>query len=303
MSGVPDSHGGTPTDHRRAQFAGAGWMLVGASCIAIVDGIAKYVAPTINGVQVVWGYVGASLIVLLAVLLARGESPASLARTRRPWLQVARAASLVCSLSALFVSLRYLPLAVATTVSFTAPLIIVALSGPILGERVGVGRWLAVFVGLIGASLVVRPGTDVFHWATLLTLLGAFFFALFNIATRVLGGFDRPLTTVLYTFTISTALVSLAMPAVWVTPTTPQWLLFAASGLLGFAAHFSMARSLVLADASAVAPLHYVRLLWAIGIGLVVFDHVPDVWTLAGGALIVASGIYVVGFGPRTAAS
>lgn len=303
MSGVPDSHGGTPTDHRRAQLAGAGWMLVGASCIAIVDGIAKYVAPTINGVQVVWGYVGASLIFLLAVLLAKGESPVSLARTRRPWLQVARAATLVCSLSALFVSLRYLPLAVATTVSFTAPLIIVALSGPILGERVGVGRWVAVFVGMIGASLVVRPGTDVFHWATLLTLLGAFFFALFNIATRVLGGFDRPLTTVLYTFTVSTALVSLAMPAVWVTPTTLQWLLFAASGLLGFAAHFSMARSLVLADASAVAPLHYVRLLWAIGIGLVVFDHVPDVWTLAGGALIVASGIYVVAFGPRTAAS
>ncbi|NCF29476.1 MAG: EamA family transporter [Gammaproteobacteria bacterium] len=303
MSGLPDSHGGTPTDHRRAQFAGAAWMLVGASCIAIVDGIAKYVAPTINGVQVVWGYVGASLIVLIAVLLAKGESPVSLARTRRPWLQVARAASLVCSLSALFVSLRYLPLAAATTVSFTAPLIIVALSGPILGERVGMGRWVAVFVGMIGALLVVRPGTDVFHWATLLTLLGAFFFALFNIATRVLGGFDRPLTTVLYTFTVSTALVSLAMPAVWVTPTTLQWLLFAASGLLGFAAHFSMARSLVLADASAVAPLHYVRLIWAIGIGLVVFDHMPDAWTLAGGALIVASGIYVVGFGPRTAAS
>jgi drug/metabolite transporter (DMT)-like permease len=303
VSGLPDSHGGTPTDHRRAQFAGAAWMLVGASCIAIVDGIAKYVAPTINGVQVVWGYVGASLIVLIAVLLAKGESPVSLARTRRPWLQVARAASLVCSLSALFVSLRYLPLAAATTVSFTAPLIIVALSGPILGERVGMGRWVAVFVGMIGALLVVRPGTDVFHWATLLTLLGAFFFALFNIATRVLGGFDRPLTTVLYTFTVSTALVSLAMPAVWVTPTTLQWLLFAASGLLGFAAHFSMARSLVLADASAVAPLHYVRLIWAIGIGLVVFDHMPDAWTLAGGALIVASGIYVVGFGPRTAAS
>ena len=303
MSGSPDSHGDSPTDHRRAHFAGAAWMLVGASCIAIVDGIAKYLAPTINGVQVVWGYVGASLIVLLAVLLAKGESPVSLARTRRPWLQVARAALLVCSLSALFVSLRYLPLAVATTVSFTAPLIIVALSGPILGERVGVGRWVAVFVGMIGASLVVRPGTDVFHWAALLTLLGAFFFALFNIATRVLGGFDRPLTTVLYTFTVSTALVSLAMPAVWVTPTTLQWLLFAASGLLGFAAHFSMARSLVLADASAVAPLHYVRLIWAIGIGLVVFDHMPDAWTLAGGALIVASGIYVVGFGPRTAAS
>lgn len=303
MSASPDAPVGAPPDQRRAQHAGAAWMLVGASCIAIVDGIAKYLAPTINGVQVVWGYVGASLIFLLAVMLARGESPIALARTRRPLLQVIRAATLVCSLSALFVSLRYLPLAVATTVSFTAPLIIAALSGPILGERVGVARWLAVMVGMIGACLVVRPGSDVFHWASLVTLLGAFFFALFNIATRVLGRFDRPLTTVLYTFVISTTLVSFAMPMVWVTPTIEQWLLFAVSGLLGFVAHFSMARSLVLADASAMAPLQYVRLLWAIGIGLVIFNHVPDAWTLAGGALIVASGIYVVGFSPRAAAS
>jgi drug/metabolite transporter (DMT)-like permease len=247
----------------------------------------------------VWGYVGASLIFLLAVNLARGESLVSLARSRRPWLQLARAASLVCSLSALFVSLRYLPLAVATTVSFTAPLIIVALSGPILGERVGAARWTAVAVGMLGALLVVRPGSDVFAWASLLTLLGAFFFALFNIATRMLGGFDRPLTTVLYTFVVSTTIVSLVMPAVWVTPTTPQWLLFAVSGLLGFVAHFSMARSLTLADASAVAPLHYVRLLWAIAIGVLVFRETPDAWTLAGGALIVASGIYVVGRSPQ----
>ncbi len=270
-------------------------MLLGASCIALVDGIAKYLSPTINGVQVVWGYVGASLIFLLAVNLLRGESLVSLARSRRPWLQLARGASLVCSLSALFVSLRYLPLAVATTVSFTAPLIIVALSGPILGERVGAARWAAVAVGMTGALVVVRPGSDVFAWASLLTLLGAFFFALFNIATRMLGGFDRPLTTVLYTFVVSTTLVSLAMPVVWVSPTMPQWWLFAVSGLLGFVAHFSMARSLTLADASAVAPLHYVRLLWAIAIGVVVFAELPDAWTLAGGALIVASGIYVVG--------
>jgi drug/metabolite transporter (DMT)-like permease len=288
---------------RRTQLAGAAWMLASASSIGIVDGIAKYLAATLNGVQVVWGYVGASLIFLLAVTLARGESPVALARTRRPWLQLARGASLVCSLSALFISLRYLPLAVATSVSFTAPLIIAALSGPMLGERVGAGRWLAVLVGIVGVSLVVRPGTDVFHWASLLTLLGAFFFALFNIATRMLGGIDRPLTTVLYTFVVSTALVSLAMPFVWVAPSTAQWSLFAVSGLLGFAAHFSLARSLALVDASAVAPLYYVRILWAIGIGLVIFGHVPDAWTLAGSVLIVASGLYVIGVRPRAVAS
>lgn len=269
-------------------------MALGASCIAVVDGIAKYLSPTISGVQITWGYVGASLIILLAVNVARGESLPSLARTRRPWLQIARGACLVCSLSALFVSLRYLPLATATTVAFTAPLIIVALSGPILGERIGLARWVAVAVGMLGGVLVVRPGTDFFNWATLLTLVGATFFALFNIATRALGRDDRPLTTVLYTFVVSLALTSLAMPFVWVTPTSVQWTLYAASGLLGFVAHFSIARALGLADASVLAPLHYVRLVWAIAIGVVVFGNVPDAWTLAGGALIVGAGLYVV---------
>jgi drug/metabolite transporter (DMT)-like permease len=300
VTDAPESAAGLPADPRRAHVAGAAWMLLAASCIAIVDGIAKYLAADIHGVQVVWGYVGASLIIMLAVALARGEPVASLARTRRPWLQLARGTLLVFSLAGLFISLAYLPLAVATAVSFTAPLIIAALSGPLLGERVGTGRWVAVLVGMAGASLVMRPGSEVFHWAALLTLMGAFFFALFNIATRMLGGYDRPLTTVLYTFVVSTALVSLAMPAVWVTPTALQWSLFAVSGLLGFIAHFSIARSMVLADASAVAPLQYVRILWAIAIGFAVFGHVPDPWTLAGGGLIVASGIYVTGFGART---
>ena len=158
---------------------------------------------------------------------------------------------------------------------------------------------MAVLVGMVGAILVVRPGTAVFQWASLLTLLGAFFFAVFNITTRMLAGIDRPSTTVLYTFVVSTALVSLALPMVWVTPTVSQSWLFALSGVLGFAAHFSIARSLTLADASTVAPLHYVRLLWAIGIGLLVFGHLPDAWTLAGCTLIVTSGLYVVGARPR----
>jgi len=282
-----------------ARYAGAAWMLLGASCIGIVDGMAKYLSETLSGVQIVWGYVGASFVILMAVTLVRAESLSALVRTHRPWLQIARGACLVCSLSALFASLRYLPLAVATTVAFTAPLMITALSRPMLGERVGAGRWMAVAVGMAGAVLVIRPGTSVFHWASLLTVLGAFFFALFNIATRKVGGFDRPMTTVFYTFAISTALLSAAMPLVWVAPTPFEWLLFAVSGLLGFVAHFSIARSLVIADVSAVAPLNYVRLLWAIGIGLVVFGHVPDTWTLAGGALIVATGLYVTGMSAR----
>ena len=290
---------GAPAEPSRARYAGAAWMLLGVSCIGIVDGLAKYLTANLDGVQIVWGYVGASLVIVITVTLARGRSLRALARAERPWLQIARGTCLACSLSALFVSLEFLPLAVATTVSFTAPLIITALSGPMLGERVGGGRWAAVAVGMAGAVLVIRPGTAVFHWASLLTVVGALFFALFNIATRKLGGYDRPMTTVLYTFVVSTVLLSAAMPLVWIAPSPAEWWLFAASGLLGFVAHFSIARSLVLADASAVAPLNYVRLLWAVGIGFVVFGNVPDAWTLAGGALIVASGIYVTGIAAR----
>ena len=277
-----------------AGLRGVLWMLLGMSCIGILDGAAKYLGVRLNGIEVAGGYFFATFVCIAAYALATRTSRTRPLRSRRPWLQVGRAACLVASLSCLFVSLTYLPLAEATAINFTGPLFIVALSGPLLGERIGPGRWLAVAAGMAGALIVVRPGAAVFHWASVLPLVGAFFFALFNIVTRLLRSADSTLTTLLHTFGIGSALISLALPVVWVAPTAAECLIFAASGVLGFAAHFSIVRSLELADASRVAPLNYVRLVWAIGIGFVVFGNVPGAATLAGGAIIVASGLYVV---------
>lgn len=279
-----------------AGLRGVLWMLLGMSCIGILDGAAKYLGLRLNGVEVAWGYFVATFACVAAYTAYRAatrSSPPRRLRSRRPWLQVGRAACLVSSLSCLFVSLNYLPLAEATAINFTGPLFIVALSGPLLGERIDLGRWLAVAAGMAGALIVVRPGAAVFHWASLLPLVGAFFFSVFNIVTRLLRSADSILTTLVHTFGIGSVLISFALPFVWVTPTLAEVLVFAATGVLGFLAHFSIVRSLELADASTVAPLNYVRLVWAIGIGFVLFGDVPGAATLAGGAIIVASGLYV----------
>lgn len=276
-----------------ASLRGVLWMLLGMSCIGIVDGVAKLLAVRLHGIEVAWGYFVASFVCAAVYAFARRASRARPLRSRRPWLQIGRAACLVASLSCLFVSLNYLPLAEATAINFTGPLFIVALSRPLLGERVDLGRWFVVSVGMAGALIVVQPGSAVFHWASVLPLVGAFFFALLNIVTRLLRAADSTLTTLLHTFGVGSVLISLSLPFVWVAPTLAECVIFAAAGVLGFAAHFSIVRSLEIADASTVAPLNYVRLVWAIGIGFVVFGDVPAPATLAGGAIIVASGLYV----------
>jgi drug/metabolite transporter (DMT)-like permease len=286
----------------RRTLAAVCWMLAANSGVAIVDGVAKYLAVRLHGVQISWGYFLATLICLLLVAGARKVSLRDLTHTNQPHWQFARAISLVISLSCLFFSLRYLPLAEITTIGFTAPLFIVALSGPMLGERVGVRRWIAVLLGMIGALVVMRPGMGLLHWSSLVALLGAFFFALFNLVTRKLAATDRSWTTLFYTFAIGTALSCAAMPVFWRAPEPTEWVLFGACGMLGLAAHFSLFRALTLADASMLAPLSYVRLLWAIAIGWFLFRDSPSVVTLIGGSITIASGLYVVSFSRQSAA-
>ncbi|MCB1740743.1 MAG: DMT family transporter, partial [Gammaproteobacteria bacterium] len=267
------------------------WTVLAMSCIALVDGLAKYLAVELNGVQVAWGYFTSMLICLLGLRLVQGRPLRTLGYSSRPRLQLLRAACLVGSLSCLFYSLRFLPLAEATCISFTSPLFIVALAGPVLGERVGLDRWLAVLVGLCGALLIVRPGTEIFQWAALLPLLGAVFFAFFNLVTKRIGASDPLETTLFYTFGGGALLLCLPLPFIWRTPAGQAWLLMLASGALGMLAHRSLVRGLSLANASVLAPINYVRLVWATAIGWLVFGQVPDSAALTGGAVVIASGL------------
>ena len=194
--------------------AGVLWMALGMSLIAIIDGTVKYLAERLHGVQVTWGYFLCVLIIFFVVVLVRGIPMRRLIHSQRPKTQWARGTAMLISVTCLFFSLRYLPLAEATTIGFMAPLFIVALSGPMLGEHVGLGRWLAVLMGLIGAIIVIRPGLGILHWSSLVALIGAFFFGLFNLFTRKIGGADSAWTTLFYSFSIAVGCLSLAMPLV-----------------------------------------------------------------------------------------
>ena len=164
---------------------------------------------------------------------------------------------------------------------------------PLLGEQVGLRRWLAVIIGFCGVLVIMRPGTGSFHWAMLVSLFNALLGALYNITTRKVGGKDTAETSLFYVCLFGAMGATLPMLSHWQTPTGWQWLPLVLMGIAGAVGHFMLIQAHRLAAASAIAPFIYTQIIWMIIAGYVVFGQFPDGWTLAGAAIVVASGIYV----------
>lgn len=274
--------------------AGVLVFTVGLSFIALADAMAKVLGESMASPQVVWLYLVSVLVALMLYLLVTRQNFRQLVRTRKPRLQIARGLSILLSLTFIFGSLQFLPLAEATVINFTGPLFMVALAGPMLGERVGWRRWAAVIVGLAGAMIVVRPGSEVFQWAALMPIASAIFFALFQLLTRKIAGHDGALTTLFYTQIVAAAGATLAVPFFW-TPVTPYQLGFAfLAGCVGLTAHICMFNAFRLADASLLAPINYTRIVASVLLGYWIFGDLPDFYTIAGGAVIIGSGLFVI---------
>ncbi len=278
----------------RNVHTGALFLVMSNGLTAGVDTVAKYMSPSLHGVQVVWGY---SLAITVLVLGYAAFRPGPLWRafaTRRPLLQFGRGAMLFATISMLFVALAKLPLADVIAISFAAPLFITLLAAPLLSERVGAHRIGAVVLGLAGVAIVMRPGAGVFEWAALLALASALFFAFFQLATRVLASTEAPFTTLLYTGIGTLACSSLAVPFFWAPISAVEMVVFAVIGGLGVAAHVCMIRAYAFTQASFLAPFNYAKLLWAVALGYLVFGDVPQLNVIAGSVVIVASGLYVL---------
>ncbi|NQV58278.1 MAG: DMT family transporter, partial [Alphaproteobacteria bacterium] len=157
---------GTVQEHKNTQ-AGILFLLGAIGFITVVDSAAKYMTADLPPLQLVWGYFLGIFICLLGLAASKGGSLPRLLTTRRPLLHLGRTGLLVLSISLLFVALKYMSLADATAISFTSPLFITLLAIPILGERVDRARWLAVFMGLIGVLVVVRPGSGLASWISM----------------------------------------------------------------------------------------------------------------------------------------
>ena len=269
-------------------------LMLSIGIITVVDTIAKYLTVELHALQLVWGYFLGIAICLVGYLALAGGDRQQPLTTRRLPTQLLRAGLLVASIAALFVGLTYLPIADATAISFMSPLFITVLSVPLLGERVGPHRWAAVVIGLIGVLVIVRPGGGIAHWAAAMPLISAVAFAGYQIATRLLAATEFTFTTLFYTGVGGFFWISLAVPFVWTWPTPAQWGIFLGLGALGVAAHLCLIRAFALAQASLLAPFNYTKLIWAALLGYLVFGDVPSLNTLAGSAVIIASGLYVI---------
>ena len=193
-----------------------------------------------------------------------------------------------------FYAYSRMPLADVVAISFAAPVFVVALSVPLLGERVGPRRWAAVLVGFVGVMIMLQPGPGLLKSIALVPLLGTVFFALAMIVLRKLGRTETS-ASVAFTFTLSCTLVSgFALPFVWVTPGLVDLAALIAVGLLGGVGQILMTTAFKHGDVAVVAPFEYTAMIWATLLGFVFWDEIPGLNIWLGVAVVMASGLFIL---------
>lgn len=271
-------------------FRGIALILASTVFLGASDVTAKYLSVTMPSIEIAW--IRFAVFALIMVPAMVPGSPVFALRTARPGLQLMRAIALLSS-SLLFISgLRFLPIAEASATGFVAPLFVTALSIPFLGESVGLRRWLATAVGLVGVLIILRPGTSAFHPAAFFPLVSALAWACTLIMTRMMSGRERAATTMTYSSIIGVGILSALVPLVWVTPSWPDLWFGIFIGVASTAGQWIVVLAFRYADASVLAPFSYTQLLWVSILGFLVFGEVPDLWTITGAVFIVTSGLY-----------
>jgi drug/metabolite transporter (DMT)-like permease len=293
--------GAAPRPAARASGTGADRLkAIGLMCIAValfsgLDAAAKYLSTRagLPITQIVWSRFVGQFLFMLTFLSALPLS--ALLGTKKLKLELLRSLLMVSTTAFNFLALRHLRLDQTISVVFLAPLIVALLAGPLLGEWAGWRRLVAIFVGFLGVLIVVHPGVGELHYAFGFAFLAMVAYAFFMLLTRFLASYEPPLVMLFFSVLLGTfALAPFALWQ-WVWPATlGQWLLLISLGMLGGTGHYLFIHAYRLAPASSVAPFLYMQILTMVAFGYTVFGDLPDVWTLAGAAVIVGSGIYLL---------
>ena len=283
---------GEAVAEQRASW-GIGLVLLAMLLFTCMDTIAKFLSAGYPVQQVVWGRYFFSFVSILVLIPRFGV--VGLVRTRRLGLQIARGSLLAVATLCMITAISVIPLADAYAITFTAPLLVTVFSIPLLGERVGWRRLVAVCVGFAGVLIVIRPGLRDIDSAMLLPLVTALCFALYQVLTSRVGAHpdETALAMLFYVAVVGTAVMSALAPFVWQPVRAADWGWMIATGALGTFGHLLLIRALGLAPASLLQPFIYSQIVWALGIGDLMFGDLPDLWMLLGGAVIIGSGLYV----------
>lgn len=262
-------------------------------CFATLDATAKYMVRDHALFLVVWARYAGQMVVSTPVAWRRGGN--DFWRTRHLAMQLVRSLCLVTATVLFFGGLRYLPLAEASAIMFLAPMLAIVFSKPVLGEKPTRARWIAAMAGFAGILILVRPGSAVFHPATLLIVLAATSNAFYQLLTRRVPK-DSPDTTLFYSGLVGTIALTFALPFVE-TPaelTARSLFLFLLLGLLAGVGHWCLIGAYLNAPASLVAPFTYLHMIWATLYGYFIFAQLPDALSMLGMTVIVASGVALV---------
>jgi len=280
-----------PIEERR--LLGIGLVLAAYFLFVCLDSSAKWLGLIgLPALQVMFVRYAVHLGLAAAINLPR--KGLALLQTNNVWLEMFRAAALVGSTLCNFTAVRYLPLTVTGAIGFTVPLIVTALSVLFLQEKVGWRRWTAIGVGFLGVLIIVRPGSEVFHPATLLSLGGAVSYASYAMLTRRLAGVDSAGTQQFYGAALPTLVLAPFAIASWVWPTNPiDWTVLALIGVIGFSGHQFITVASRFAPASALAPFGYVQILFFTLASWLIFNQPPDIWLFVGAPIVMASGLYI----------
>lgn len=269
---------------------GALWM-IGAGAVFSLQGVAvKELGTRLDVFEIAFIRCFLGLVVVLPFVLRGGTA---LFLTGRPSLHVARALAGMSGMFCGMYAVVHLPLADAVAISFAKPLFAVCLAAFFLGEKVGLPRWFATLVGFAGVGLIVRPGSHEFETAHIAALLGAFFIADVVVLVKKLQGSEQNATIMAY-FGFVTSIASIG-PAlyVWLTPTLFEFALLASIAVAATLGQWMALRAYRAAEASAVVPFDYLRLVFSILFGWAIFAEVPDRWTLAGTCVLIAATAYI----------
>ena len=272
------------------------WLLILPAylCFSLLDASAKWlVLAGFAPLFVVWcRYIGHVLFIL--VYLRSWEHTDTL-RTVHPWLQIIRGTLLATGTLCNFLALQTLQLAETMAIFLASPMLITALSGPLLGEWAGWRRWLAVCVGFAGVLVVVRPGTDAFQFGMVYSLVALVATALYFIMTRRMTETESDESMIVYGG-LAPAIVLL--PALFLQGEWPgftiELALLLAIGAFGAVGHLFVIKAHRIAPAPSIAPAVFTQVIWMTALGWLVFAQLPDGWTMAGIAIIVASGLYIL---------
>jgi drug/metabolite transporter (DMT)-like permease len=278
---------------RRQRFIGIALMCGAVALFAVLDTTAKYLNTQMDPLEIAWARYTSAFI--LTLFISNPFSHPGLMKSKRPALQIVRAVLLVASTALNFVALRWLQLDEALSIIFTFPFIVAIASGPMLGEWLGWRRWTAICVGFGGVLLITRPGFGGMHPAALFSLTATVFYGLYAVMTRIVSRVDSNQTSLFYNNAVGALVMLPIIPFVWRTP--DNWitaLMLLGTGVLGSLGHFFLISGHKLAPAAVLSPFIYTQLIWVVIFGYLVFDHVPNTWTMVGAAIVIGSGLYLL---------